>query len=92
MLYLTNLLLLLLIINNADLEEWLERQCRPKIKLGRQKFRWPTACRGRHFVPTCFIVDSEDCILETNIVCIPLQTQENTKTQNRQLMHITTKD
>ena len=52
MLYLTNLLLLLLTINNADLEEWLERQCRPKIKLGRQKFRRPTAGRGQHFVTT----------------------------------------
>ena len=61
MLYLTNLLLLLLIINNADLEEWLERQCRPKIKLGRQKIRRPPAGKGRHFVPTCFIVDSEGC-------------------------------
>ena len=59
MLYLTNMLLLLLIINDADLDEGLERQCRPKIKLGGQKFRRPTAGRGRHFVPTCFAVDSE---------------------------------
>ena len=57
MLYLTSLLLLLLIINNADLGGWLERQCRPKIKLGRQTFRRPTAGRGWHIVSTRFIVD-----------------------------------
>ena len=50
------------VIALADLNDWLERQCRPKIKLGRQKFRRYTASKGRHFVPTCFIVDSEGWI------------------------------
>ena len=63
MLYLTNMLLLLLILNKADLDDWLERQCQPKIKLGWQNFRRHTASKGRHFVPTCFIVDSEGCYM-----------------------------
>ena len=61
MLYLTNMLLLLHLSNNADLDQWLERHCRPKGKLDRQKFSQPGYSRGRHKVPTCFIVDSEGC-------------------------------
>ena len=44
------MLLLLLILNKADLDDWLERQCQPKIKLGWQKFRQPTGGREWHFV------------------------------------------